>query len=89
MIAQLQHLAETTRRRNVRLGIIPWTRPVRAGADSAVSYKTYWSDVIVYVCRRCCKLETCPRRRGARSRHALPRAVSRSMPTCWNSSTAT
>ncbi|MGH3907826.1 MAG: helix-turn-helix domain-containing protein [Pseudonocardiaceae bacterium] len=32
MIAQLQHLAEATRRRNVRLGVIPWTRPVQAGA---------------------------------------------------------
>ncbi len=32
MIAQLQHLAEMTRRSNVRLGIIPWTRPVRVGA---------------------------------------------------------
>ncbi|MGH3932503.1 MAG: helix-turn-helix domain-containing protein [Pseudonocardiaceae bacterium] len=32
MIAQLQHLAEITRRGNVRLGVIPWTRPVRAGA---------------------------------------------------------
>jgi transcriptional regulator with XRE-family HTH domain len=32
MIAQLQHLAEITRRRNVRLGVIPWTRPVRVGA---------------------------------------------------------
>lgn len=32
MIAQLQHLAEITRRSNVRLGVIPWTRPVRAGA---------------------------------------------------------
>ncbi|MGH3696821.1 MAG: helix-turn-helix domain-containing protein [Pseudonocardiaceae bacterium] len=32
MIAQLQHLTEITRRRNVRLGVIPWTRPVRAGA---------------------------------------------------------
>lgn len=32
MIAQLQHLAEATRHRNVRLGVIPWTRPVRAGA---------------------------------------------------------
>lgn len=32
MIAQLQHLAETARRSNVRLGVIPWTRPVRAGA---------------------------------------------------------
>ena len=32
MIAQLQHLAETTRRTNVRLGVIPWTTPVRTGA---------------------------------------------------------
>lgn len=32
MIAQLQHLAETTRRSNVRLGVIPWTRPARVGA---------------------------------------------------------
>lgn len=32
MIAQLQHLAETTRRSNVRLGVIPWTKPVRTGA---------------------------------------------------------
>ncbi len=32
MIAQLQHLAEITRRSNVRLGIIPWTKPVRVGA---------------------------------------------------------
>lgn len=32
MIAQLQHLAETTRRSNIQLGVIPWTRPVRAGA---------------------------------------------------------
>lgn len=32
MIAQLQHLAEVTRRGNVRLGVIPWTRPVRVGA---------------------------------------------------------
>ncbi|MGQ0776527.1 MAG: helix-turn-helix domain-containing protein [Pseudonocardiales bacterium] len=32
MIAQLQHLAEITRRSNVRVGVIPWTKPVRAGA---------------------------------------------------------
>ena len=32
MIAQLQHLAEATRRGNVRLGVIPWTTPVRTGA---------------------------------------------------------
>jgi transcriptional regulator with XRE-family HTH domain len=32
MIAQLQHLAEATRRSNVRVGVIPWTKPVRAGA---------------------------------------------------------
>lgn len=32
MIAQLQHLAEVTRRSNVRLGVIPWTTPARVGA---------------------------------------------------------
>lgn len=32
MIAQLQHLAEITRRSNVRLGVIPWTTPARVGA---------------------------------------------------------
>lgn len=32
MIAQLQHLAEATRRSNVRVGVIPWTKPVRTGA---------------------------------------------------------
>jgi hypothetical protein len=32
MIAQLQHLAEATRRSNVRVGVIPWTKAVRTGA---------------------------------------------------------
>lgn len=32
MASQLQQLADTTRRNNVRLGVIPWTRPVRVGA---------------------------------------------------------
>ncbi|MGH4014448.1 MAG: DUF5753 domain-containing protein [Pseudonocardiaceae bacterium] len=32
MIAQLQHLAEATRRSNVHVGVIPWTKPVRTGA---------------------------------------------------------
>lgn len=32
MIAQLQHLAEVTRRSNVRFGVIPWTTPARVGA---------------------------------------------------------
>ncbi|MBV9012849.1 MAG: hypothetical protein JO272_12510 [Pseudonocardiales bacterium] len=35
MAAQLDHLAELTRRRNLRLGVIPWDRPLTMHARHA------------------------------------------------------
>ncbi|MGH3511420.1 MAG: DUF5753 domain-containing protein [Pseudonocardiaceae bacterium] len=34
MAAQLRHVAEASRRRNVRLGVIPWTRPTQTSVTS-------------------------------------------------------